>query len=189
VALPLELLYFNGVWQNNASFLQWKTENEVAVSHFEIERSFDGASYASINKVNPKGTGGTATDYALTDREASKYQGSLLYYRLKIINLNGSSSYSKVVKIRVPVDASITSVFPNPLQDVLNIRLTLPAAETLKVQVVDMNGKTIYETTRYAPAGVSEIKINTKGWASQLYSVNISNRKQTKEFTHQVIKL
>ena len=52
-ALPLDLISFTGKLVNNVAVLNWKTDNEVNNSHFEIERSPDGRNYSMVGKVTP----------------------------------------------------------------------------------------------------------------------------------------
>ena len=56
--LPLNLLSFSGKNENNQNILNWLTSNEVAHSHFEIERSENTRNFEKIGEL--KAIGGLA---------------------------------------------------------------------------------------------------------------------------------
>lgn len=87
----------NGILQSGPSVnLTW-TDNSSDETGFTIERSTDGANFATINGVSSKaGTGSTA---AYTD--AAVQAGTSYYYRVKAMNGTVSSDYSNTITITV----------------------------------------------------------------------------------------
>jgi hypothetical protein len=67
------------------------------------------------------------------------------------------------------------SVFPNPATTILNIDYSLVKGQSTTVQLVDVLGKVVYNTTYNAATGMNNLKINVKDLASGMYSLNISN--------------
>lgn len=93
--LPLTLLEFTGQAVGAKALLKWKTAEEVNTSHFSIERSTDGQPYVAIGNVAAAGSG--ASSYTFTD--ANTVNGNN-YYRLKMIDIDGSFKYSPVVIVK-----------------------------------------------------------------------------------------
>jgi len=116
VTLPVRLLYFRGILQDNASQLEWSTSAETNSDHFVIERSLDGVSYTDIGTV--KSTGNTSVNnvYTYSDINAVTQQGAIIYYRLRMVDIDGSSKYSNVVTISLSEKVEKIAVVPNPVQ-------------------------------------------------------------------------
>jgi len=133
IILPLNLLTFTGTLQNNTNaLLNWKTSNEINTSHFVIERSIDGTQFVNIGQVNAKGTANTTEEYNYTDNNIDDLQVLIVYYRLKMIDSDGSSKYSKVISISLADITGKISVAPNPVYSTATISIS--AAQNGKVQ-------------------------------------------------------
>ena len=113
----------------------------------------------------------------------------ILYYRLKMFDKDGSFTYSKVITVSIPPADYIVTVYPNPIHDILKIKLSLSEADNLKIQVTDMNGRIIYRRSKFAGVGTSELQIDTRGWTSQLYSVKVVNSNNKVMAVQNVVKL
>jgi hypothetical protein len=95
--LPLELISFTALTDGPNTRLAWTTEDQVNVSHFEIERApFNSGSFTVIGTVAVNN--GASGTYAYTDVNA-KSQMEKGYYRLKIIDNDGRFKYSQVVLV------------------------------------------------------------------------------------------
>jgi hypothetical protein len=95
VLLPVRLKVFTGVSTAQGNVLSWVSSSEVNFSHYNIERSSDGRSFAAIGRVAGKGGHSGDTFYSFTDVEAAGTQ----YYRLHMVDRDGTASYSSVVKL------------------------------------------------------------------------------------------
>ena len=109
-ALPLSLLSFGVANSNGAAALSWKTASEVNVSHFEVERSSNGTTFSSVATVAAKG-GAANNVYSLID---TKVAAGTSYYRLKMVDRNGSFSYSSVVRFSATGTGTL-AINPNPV--------------------------------------------------------------------------
>ncbi|RYZ53555.1 MAG: T9SS type A sorting domain-containing protein [Chitinophagaceae bacterium] len=135
--LPLKLLSFTAQAASKSVALQWKTAEEDQVSHFEIEKSTDGSRYQVVGNVKAAGSGGKT--YLHTDNSNLVANTS---YRLKMVDNNGSFTYSPVSHVRMAQSNSSLSVYPNPARDRLHISLTT-AAGPVVVSLQDVSGRTI----------------------------------------------
>lgn len=116
-SLPLDLLHFAATPNNDCIALHWLTNNEVNFSHFEIERSIDGENFDFLTQVMGK-NGAANNEYEIYDRAVEK--NTLYYYRLKMIDLDGSYNYSPIDTARLSSDSEFT-LYPNPSKDVLHL--------------------------------------------------------------------
>ncbi len=151
-ALPVDMLVFNASKDNDKVLLNWNTENEISLQRYEVEKSSDGRVFTKITETPAKGN--YINSYAITD--AKPFNG-LNYYRLKIVDKDGTYRYSIILK----VDFSkkyLVSVLPNPAHDYIIIN---GADKFKRVQLVDMNGKLIKQfivnsSNRYNTAGIPQ---------------------------------
>ncbi|WP_089242491.1 hypothetical protein [Belliella buryatensis] len=127
--LPVELLNPNARFEpsNKTSLLSWATAKETANSHFEIERSDKGINdFRKVGEVDGMGWKDTVTEYQFID-EKLPLSGGNLFYRIKQVDFDGKSTYSKVLAVRaegVQATTSAWRAFPNPtLGDELRIAL------------------------------------------------------------------
>jgi hypothetical protein len=188
ITLPLELLTFKGSLQDNAAFLQWNTDNEINTSHFVVERSLDGQSFDKIGNVSANGSNASAK-YSYTDKDADKQSSSTLYYRLKIVDKDGAFTYSNIISLTINEMNSPVIVYPNPVSDVLNLRISLATREHIHIRVIDMQGKVMYKETKLVRNGRDEININTKSWPAQSYSVVVTDSKNKILVSKKLIKM
>lgn len=108
-SLPVDLLSFHVVNQDRDVTINWTTTNELNVDHFLVERSKDiNGNYETIAHINPNGLG----DYSLKD--LIDYSAGIYYYRLKIVDLNGSFEYSEVKVVRLDNNSNGINFYPNP---------------------------------------------------------------------------
>ena len=110
------MLIFAAQQQNNTVNLAWQTTNEVNSSHFTMQRSVDGLTFTAIGNVATKGGG----NYGYTDDLSTiNNQQPTIYYRLQMVDKDGSFTYSKVVAVPFIIPHSLFTIFPNPVKETL----------------------------------------------------------------------
>ncbi|MEM6965730.1 MAG: T9SS type A sorting domain-containing protein [Bacteroidota bacterium] len=143
--LPVELVSFNGVCQENAILLTWKTASKLNNNYFQIEKSKDGITFVPIGTVDGVGNSTTVNEYDFTDTDFQRYDNTSTYYRLKQFDLDGINALSQVIV--VPTCSDLESiyfeVFPNPTSEMLNLRTNGMLTEPL--QIFDKSGQLIRE--------------------------------------------
>jgi hypothetical protein len=115
-SLPLRLLSFSCINSNRSNILQWQTDNEINTMAFNVERSTDGIGFSSVASISSANNNGTNL-YSYTDNSVS---GLVCFYRLKMIDQNGSFTYSNIIKAKTGSNVSL-EVFPNPVTDLITI--------------------------------------------------------------------
>lgn len=133
--LPVELLSFRGRDTNDGVLLDWITGSESGSSHFEVQRSRDADAWEAIGRVSARGTTMIASEYAWLDD--APFTGTS-YYRLRMVDLDGSEEYSTVVVIQRGTPSR--RAFPNPGNG--SFSMLLPDAAT-PVEVRDALGQLV----------------------------------------------
>jgi hypothetical protein len=90
-SLPVKLLSWTATKSGKSVLLKWSVE-ESEFSHYEVEKSSDGVNFVKWATVS-----GGQRDYSMYDL----FPFPTTYYRLKMVDLDGSYSYSKVISIRM----------------------------------------------------------------------------------------
>lgn len=125
-ALPVALVAFRAKAANAAVELSWETATEKNSSYFAVERatSADGG-FAEINRVAAAGNSTTLRRYASRDAEAGRLGAPVLYYRLRQVDVDGTTTYSEVQTVRWQSAAEVAlTLYPNPATDAATVHLT-----------------------------------------------------------------
>ncbi len=153
-SLPVILNNFSVVNLHNEVQLRWSTEVEIATDKFVIERSQTGLDFIAIAELPSEGSSNQGHDYVIADTKPLLGDN---YYRLKIVDLDGSYNFSNIRLVRVKTGETVVTVYPNPAmsQERLTVKW-LPRAdeESTYLNIVDVNGqnlhrKIIFEGTNY----------------------------------------
>jgi trimeric autotransporter adhesin len=186
--LPLQLLTLTGSLQeNNAALLQWTTSNEINTSHFVVERSIDGNNFSYTGIVYTAGNRDTKTSYSFTDVNIGTQPASIIYYRLKIFDNDGKYSYSKIISIVLNRNIDVL-LFPNPVKQILNIRLVGQETNQVLVQIMDLTGRVIHSEKSMITQN-SMIHIDVKHWKQQVYILKVINSKHEVIITRKFEKM
>lgn len=78
---------------NNKVDLKWTTEMETNLSHIMVEKSMDGKNFKDAALVFTYGNTTARSDYAYADN-ISKIKSGPVYYRLRIVDVDGTTGYS-----------------------------------------------------------------------------------------------
>ena len=139
--LPVELLAFAAQRHGQQVDLAWATASEKGSRSFEVQRSTDGIQFSALLSKAAQGSTSARTDYAATDHRPLP---GLSYYRLKLIDLDGTVGYSPVVA--VPGDGQVAiGIFPNPTTGKVTIRLPEGLAAAPRVRISDLMGRLVLE--------------------------------------------
>jgi hypothetical protein len=116
VVLPITLQSFTATLLTNGSAaVHFTTTHEVNAASIVVERSFDATTFSAIGKLAAWGKLGVNA-YAFTD--ANLANTAIVYYRLKLVDKDGTYKYSNIISLSVNKLDSATwvAVYPNPLK-------------------------------------------------------------------------
>jgi hypothetical protein len=133
--LPILLNSFTAQNIDNSVKLSWNASEQNNCAYYDVEKSIDGINFSKVltqNKLN-------VASYNVEDN--SFKQASIIYYRLKIVDVNGSFAYSKIEKVTIKTSKEIT-ILSNPVNDLLNI-----SSATIKgqIRILDFSGKLLLQ--------------------------------------------
>jgi len=177
--LPVTLKSLKASLINNAVDLNWATSNETNFDYFGVEKSFDAKNFSPIAKVaSNKTTNGS--NYAFTDFGKTLAQQ---YYRLKMVDNDGSFKYSQVVAVNGKASTSL-EVFPNPV--VNTVIMSHPkAAAGATIRIVSVDGRSVSVTPVQTGATQTSIDVTRFVKSNYIASFEDKNEKSTVRFTKQ----
>jgi hypothetical protein len=185
--LPVELTAFTATAKNLDALLTWNTASEQNSDHFEVERSRNGTDFVAIAEVKGQGTSTRATDYARTDVGIGARASGLVYYRLKQVDTDGTSSYSPVRSVRFGQVVPALALFPNPATTATTLDLTALPAGSYQVRVLDAAGRVVLATT--LEAGLAHtLPLHTIARGSYVLLVRGAHGGQVVNLTRRLIK-
>lgn len=98
--------------------LSWVTEKEINFEKYIVERSFNGRDFSELGSILPKPTTGLSSDYEWIDINPGQ---SKVYYRLKMLDKDNSSSYSKIRSLDFSTNDHKLAIYPNPAKGLITI--------------------------------------------------------------------
>ncbi len=142
--LPVTLTAFQAIAHEQSALLTWSTSEEVNFSHFEIQRSADGRLWQRVGEVAAAGLGDAPLAYRYSDVQPLP---GLSYYRLKMIDLDGTYVYSDIRSVVSRAAPALhLEVYPNPASD--RVSLTTSGAVS-EIRLRDLSGRLLRKISSY----------------------------------------
>jgi hypothetical protein len=191
VPLPVQLTSFSASVASGNVTLNWQTATEVNNYGFEIERakvnnSNGSLPFVKIGFVQGHGSSNSPKKYSFIDNTVSP--GNKYSYRLKKVDNDGSTSYSKIIDVQtgvIPNGFILNQNFPNPFNPSTTIEFAFAINTKAELNVFDVLGKKVAELfNNNAEAGrIYEVQFNASNLSSGIYYYKLTgvNKTETKK--------
>jgi hypothetical protein len=150
--MSVELINFDAERKDDNNVqVSWSTSIEKNSKGFHVEVMYDGSQeFKSISYTDAKGNANNGATYDIN--HFNNYSG-VSYYRLRIMNIDGTLSFSEVKAVAGKSQTTTIidmTFYPNPVQEILKVRFDqLPEdINSSVVQIINVNGKVLREYTR-----------------------------------------
>ncbi len=168
VVLPVELVDFRvektGI---KTALLKWVSAAEINSSYFEVQRSRNGVDFEFLHTVEAKGNAFQGASYLLEDEKP--FAGTT-YYRLKMVDMDGTFGWSPVRSILINGLPGKIMVYPNPLSGSRQLQVVSIFEEDLKLQLFDSSGKFVRSAVLRGGAG----QVDCSNLAEGIYFFHVS---------------
>ena len=164
--VPVKFVSVNAVRTGSAKVkVDWKIDNEVNMQQYFVERSEDGINFSTIGSV-------AATSIKNYSKNDEQPFAGINYYRIKAVSVDGSITYSVIVKV-LPIDKpGNISVYPNPVTDNnFALQFTGMAAGRYNLQLLGVDGKVIHQEIVSVSASTFQHKLNIKATIAPGYYI------------------
>ena len=165
--LPVTILDFTATKYNESVLLKWYATFETNFKQYEVQRSNDGIIFTTVGQI----PGRNLANYSFIDNNLP--DGNRAYYRIRMIDADGKSSYSKTISIQLTGNNSDVLVYPNPSSQKLTIRLQNALTAGDGLMVTDVAGRAVLR--QKLARGQKTIDLNITGLAPGRYFIRIAN--------------
>ena len=169
--LPIDLLDFNAKPLAKSNMIEWSTASERNAAWHIVERSKDGVgNWERIGKVQAAGTSTVVKKYALEDKAPL----ATSYYRLRSVDFDGSEDRSKVVVVhRKSGIFGVTSVYPSPTTDKVNVQYESNEESGVTFQMFDITGRLVMQQKAQALKGINMAELDMTSLAVGVYTIQV----------------
>jgi hypothetical protein len=177
--LPILISDFTGQVQNTETVLSWDITSVDNGKEIVILRSADGYNFDSIGVLTVNSQLSLIGRHTFDD--GSPLAGKN-YYRLELVNTDGTTSYSNIVGVTFGQDAaaSTITILGNPLTN--ELRLSGITGEKGMVVIYDAMGRIMQEASTQGVTGVLSIACNSLPRGQYFAKVIQNNASQTLPF-------
>lgn len=169
IPLPVKLLSFTGKEHDKLAELNWDITQDSDPDYFEVQKSNDGNSFTDIATIPGPAGRQLAASVAYQYSDPALLTGGASFYRLKMTDISGTVTYSKIVLISTAVVArNEIKIFPTLVTD---NNINLKTGSSLKqafFEIFDFTGKLLLS---------QQIPVTAAG---QTINIPLSNRNLAK---------
>ena len=176
ILLPVTLTNVKAFEKNKGVQIEWRSEQELNIESYEVERSQTGVQFGSIGKITARNNNGGSVDYSIFD---AANQSGLNYYRIKIIGKSGDIKYSMVMKVNIGKATGSISIYPNPVTGnnvalqinnmpagMYTVSLANAVGQRMAIKTINHSGGSaaeLLQLPKTITSGVYQIKITGNG--------------------------
>ena len=177
VVLPINLNYFTvGRGTDCKANISWQAATESDLAEYILESSVDGINYQSVQKFQPQGA---SKNYQFAQSIEST---QIAYYRLKIVEKNGTISYSPIQKLSNNCQGLFKpSIYPIPFKSIIRFGNLGKGNKTLKITSMDGKIMAIRSTKDF------DFSIQVNNWIKGMYLVQITSE-ENGTYTQKILK-
>ena len=168
--LPVTIIDFIAQKNDETVNLKWYATYETNFKFYEIERSQDGINFYKTGTVQ----GANLANYTFTDNNLPG--SSTLFYRLKMIDIDGQFSYSKIVSLHNKNNFYNAQVYPNPTSNTLQVKLQQALSQNSQLFITDVTGRIVVQ--QQIAAGLSKLDLTVNHLPAGRYFINIKNNSE-----------
>jgi len=175
-ALPLHILSVTGSRNEKGARINWALGQTGQSKEFELQRSLNGSDFSTIQRI---GAEPSRKFYSVEDNSAEA-QSSVVFYRVKEIDLNAAEYYSAIIKLSGKTRGSF-SIYPNPASDQFVINGYTAQSDNLTVSILNSEGKMVQQEKWNQAAGNYAKQVYVSKLPPGIYLVQVSGIEGTQK--------
>jgi hypothetical protein len=182
---PIRLLWFEASTQSNHIKLKWKTICYLSFANFQIQKSYDGANFTTINSFFADKLR-CQQPFEFSDSATASSEN--VFYRIIVGNIDGAFYHSRIVKVPVIKSKSVhLSVYPNVITTQANVVISSPFDDNANLKVIASGGVVMRVYNYKIVKGVSNFTLDLSNLSKGTYWITYADA-QRKVHTITVMK-
>jgi hypothetical protein len=188
LALGVDLIDFKAKKNGTSNTtVEWNVTNERDFSHYELERSSDGIAFSKIYSISANCISDDICNYVFKDIAHLK----TIYYRLKMIDIDGEFKYSSIISLDEnnsnSLDYSLITSFVN--DGILNVNLSSKKKTTANFVLYNTSGKeVINEKGVVIKSGYNQKNIDINNLTNGVYILKVHFENGNEVLSSKIIK-
>ena len=140
--MPIQLLSFNAVKNNQQVDCKWSTAIEVNNDYFTIERSLDAMNFSPIGEIDGAGNSNLVLNYLFTDYNP---HSGINYYRLRQTDFDGQSTLSEIKAVNMDVKNEVKLLSAYFIENELHFMFN-QNVKVEEIKLFDVAGREVYHS-------------------------------------------
>jgi hypothetical protein len=170
-SLPVELIDFNAICNDNTINVTWSTASEANNDYFLLERSTDLINWQSIATINGAGNSNSTINYSYSDNNASS---GTYYYQLQQFDFDGTPhSYGPIVSYCSGEEIEIITIQPNPATDQISYMVYSSENTEVNIEIVNVLGQVVLSDKFGILKGSTSLNLGLSQLVNGIYYLHI----------------
>jgi hypothetical protein len=159
IVLGVKLLDFNASAKTkDLVSLIWSATKEESFNGYQVEKSLDGDNWKAIGFIaGSKSDDNNVHSYRFNDLQPIKGH---MYYRLKLLNLNGTYEFSDVREVIINDLINTISIAPNPAKDKVSLKINSNIKAEGSIRISNVYGESVLLQVAKIELGNNVIPVN-----------------------------
>ncbi len=156
-ALPVTISKWNAqLGNNNSTTLSWTADGAVNFDHFIVQRSSNAVDYTNLQSIQAVNNNNYTNAYQYVDRSVPAGKS---YYRLAMVDKDGSVRYSSVLVISAKGTESF-QLYPTVVENKTLMVQTSQSLKNAKLELISLNGQVNQTQYLTGGSGTQQVKLN-----------------------------
>lgn len=177
VALAIQLFYFTATPAvDNKVDLHWQVDVASQAAEYRVQKSDNGTDFTGIGIVDHVAG---QTGYLFTDENAT---GAVIWYRLQVIQPDGSTVFSAVVMVKNGMADGSLSLRPSVAeQGSTTLYIGSPQTTSVTLAIVDASGRMLFKKSVVVSQGDNYVPLDISNFVRGVYYVYITGENRRRK--------
>jgi hypothetical protein len=185
--LPVKLVSFSAVKNNDAVDVAWETAAEINSDYYDILRANSSMQWESIGKVDAAGNSNKMLNYKFIDAFPAP---GINYYKLMEYDFDGAHQESKVASINSNnvVEVKLTA-YPNPTSGATTFDFYSESGGIYFLKAFTTSGDQVYSARIFGIPGENKFNLSLESYSIGIYNFQLCDSNEKPIATTKVIKV
>ncbi|AXY74816.1 hypothetical protein D3H65_12850 [Paraflavitalea soli] len=170
--LPIKLELFTAVQQQSEVVARWSVSAQVNNAYFTLERSADGSQFTALARVAGCVDCPTRMDYQFIDKQPL---AGWSYYRLRQTDLDGRSTYSRIVRVNYSDATGQLTLYPTVTDNefTLSYNNKTNSSQQATIRIFNAAGNTVHTANILLKPGMNTVPLTLVKQTAGIYYVSL----------------